>query len=352
MEPDLFLKQKKMGQLPRRFYLWLNDAQGLKPANPFLLQSWKKRIRHINVPFIDFNQGLFRNIYKCPRIFHDIEPLITAVDDTGLFGKIQNDWGSRPPVIGIEPEWNELGEKALRELGIPLGAWFACLHCREAGFHRYMPGQFFRNAEIETYLDAARWVVEQGGYVVRIGDPSMTPLPKEPGLVDYAHSQLKSGWLDLYLGATCRYFIGSGSGPASIAPLYGKPMSMANNLPLSATTFYCHNQLGLATPKLLRRKSDGVFLTFKQQLESPIGNYRSTELYHDAGLEWVNNDAQDILEMTRELHSLASDNLQLDKKDKQLQARIKGHLKPGHYGYQSNCLFSPAFLRRYEHLIG
>jgi putative glycosyltransferase (TIGR04372 family) len=351
MEPDLFLKERALGRLPKRRYLWLIDQQLKAVSNRFLLEAWKERIPHLHLTFLDLRYGFFKNAYACPEIFHNIEPYITAINATGLFGIIQHEWGNRPPVIGISPSVEKRGRAALRQLGVPDGAWFACLHCRESGFHRYRPDQFFRNADLATYLAAAAFVVEQGGWVIRVGDPSMTRLPARPGLIDYAHSALKSDWLYVYLGAACRYFVGSGSGPASIAPVFGKPMCMANNLPLSASLFYCHDTLGLATPKLLRSKREQRLLTFAEQLGSEIGNFRFTELYREAGLEWIDNDEDDILSMAKELHAMAEGSFSLSVEDRERQNRFRALFRPGHYGYQCDCLLSPAFLKRHEALL-
>ena len=313
MEPDLFLKEKALGCVPNHLYIWIIDKQVV--ANWALLNSWKKRIPHIYLRWIDFQSGYFRKFCKSNNIFYDTEKYIVAVDQTGMFGELQKKWGNRSPVLSIEPEWRKKGYIKLGKLGVPKGSWFACLHCREQGYHRFVSGQFFRNANIETYLKAIEFVVSSGGWVLRLGDSSMTKLPEMDHVIDYAHSEYKADWFDLFLGSECRYFVGSASGPTSLAPAYAKPMCMANCLPLSATPFYCHDGQGIATPKLLFSSKEKRFLTFAEIMSSEIGSYRFTELYENADLEWVDNDADDILNMTRELHDLSRGCLELSPED-------------------------------------
>jgi hypothetical protein len=45
---------------------------------------------------------------------------------------------------------------------------------------------------------------------------------------------------------------------------------------------------------------------------------------------------------------MADGTLVLSADDQELQSRVKAMFRPGHYGYGSDCLFSPAFLRKYR----
>ena len=80
---------------------------------------------------------------------------------------------------------------------------------------------WFRNADVVTYLPAIREVIARGGYIIRLGDSSMRPLPKEKGIVDYALSNAKSEFMDLFLCSTCKFFIGTNSGLGLVPPIFG-----------------------------------------------------------------------------------------------------------------------------------
>jgi putative glycosyltransferase (TIGR04372 family) len=62
------------------------------------------------------------------------------------------------------------------------------------------------------YIKAIKAVTKAGGWVFRMGDPSMTPLPKMPQVIDYAHNEIRCDWMDIFLGATFKFLIGTGSG--------------------------------------------------------------------------------------------------------------------------------------------
>jgi len=68
---------------------------------------------------------------------------------------IQGQWGSRPPLLSLDESDRERGQRSLREMGLPDGAWFVCLHAREGG---YSPGDehrhSYRNVDIASFDQA------------------------------------------------------------------------------------------------------------------------------------------------------------------------------------------------------
>lgn len=101
------------------------------------------------------------------------------------------------------------------------------VHCREGGFR--LNGQHdLRNADIASYRTALRHLVAQGYRAIRLGDPSMTPLPPMDGVVDYAVSALKSEELDILLPGIARFHLGSSSGMSLVPLLFGTPCLFLN----------------------------------------------------------------------------------------------------------------------------
>lgn len=157
-------------------------------------------------------------------------------------------WHERgePPILATSAADQARGWECLGQLGVPPGAWFVTLHVRDKAFYgkRCDPG---RCCDVLTYLPAVRLIHQHGGWVVRIGDAGMKPLPRCPGLVDYPHSAFKSPWMDVFLMSQCRFYIGTNSGPAFVPPLFGVPCLYTNWFPFSLCPFYPGN---LLLPKL------------------------------------------------------------------------------------------------------
>lgn len=118
---------------------------------------------------------------------------------------------------------------ALRQaMGLPADAWFVCLHVRDGGFHNDAAVSGERNANILNYLAAIREITARGGWVVRMGDPKMAPLPAMAQVIDYPFTPQKSDLMDIYLISVCQAYIGMQSGIHDIALLFQRPMIVTN----------------------------------------------------------------------------------------------------------------------------
>lgn len=182
-------------------------------------------------------------------------------------GLVQEAWerAGRAPLLALTPADEEYGRTKLRALGVPDGAWFVALHVRSPGYHKegVQVHQSHRNADIATYLQAAREVVRRGGWVVRMGDTTMPRLPPTPGVIDYAHSPGKSARMDVFLCAACRFFVGVASGISHVPTAFGVPCVLTNWL---SNALPVYSRYDLFLPKLLRSAADGRFVPFDQYL--------------------------------------------------------------------------------------
>lgn len=107
------------------------------------------------------------------------------------------------------------------------GRWLVCLHLRGEGFRG--DRRSVRNVDHQTYLPAIRHVIEAGGQVVRLGDPSMPEFPGIEGLVDLAvHPDTFAE--QMYALSKARFFLGSDSGPAALAGAFRVPCAVTNCL--------------------------------------------------------------------------------------------------------------------------
>lgn len=121
-----------------------------------------------------------------------------------------------------------VGRAALAEFGISERDWWVCFHVREPGFYEDYSSSQYRNGSISSYLGAIEVVTAMGGWVIRLGDPTMEPLPPLKHVVDIAHSQLRSPRLDAYVLRNCTAFIGMQSGVMDSAILFERPLLITN----------------------------------------------------------------------------------------------------------------------------
>lgn len=171
-----------------------------------------------------------------------------------------------PLPVGLRPEKRARAHATRLEMEIPEGAWFVGLHVRERGFYNDREEYTCRNGTIANYFPAIREVTSRGGWVVRLGDKSMTPLPKMDRVVDYPHTRFKSDLMDMYLLSECRFYIGMSSGILDTAFLFQRPMLIANMT--NMTFVYPRRPEDRGIPKHVYSKSRGRFLSLREIFEA------------------------------------------------------------------------------------
>jgi len=117
-----------------------------------------------------------------------------------------------------------------KKWGMGADDWYVCLHMRDAGTRgdKVGAGESIRNTSFENYVDAVRYIADQGGWVIRMGGSKAFALPPMARLIDYARSPDQTPLMDIHLVRKARIFIGTTSGFAYVASSFGIPTAMVN----------------------------------------------------------------------------------------------------------------------------
>lgn len=201
-------------------------------------------------------------------------------------------WATKRPFAELPEDLRARGDAMLAGLGVPPGAPIVTLHVRESGFNDHIGWDMgLRDADIATYGPAIGWLAASGAYVVRLGDPSMRRAEPRDGLIDYPFSAGRSGAMDIYLAARCRFHIGTASGMSFVPLLFGRPVLMTNWL--TPAHLVCSPNV-VTLPKLLLDHAGEVVPMaircdrYRELLERP-----DAELH---GLSVRDNDPEEIRE--------------------------------------------------------
>jgi putative glycosyltransferase (TIGR04372 family) len=301
---DIYLKHKLLsGQSAQKTVLV--PPRGFPIPNRVLLECWR--------PYVE----IWDADAALPLELCDLEAIelvqdefwcikLNAVEQTRMFSyaasHVQHEWDKtgRPPLLSVEPELEQLGWSVLEQLGVPRNAWFVCLHVREAGFHKAWhekhPGT--RNADVLTYMDAVRTIVERGGWVIRMGDASMAPLPQTHGLIDYAHSEVKSAAVDVFLCAKARFFIGTNSGLGLVPPIFGVPCVLTNWSPIALPQWYTRDRF---IPKMVYSTGEKRLLTIEELFTTPAGWQQFEKYFREHDLQVLDNTPEEINQLIMEM---------------------------------------------------
>ena len=99
--------------------------------------------------------------------------------------------------------------------------WFGLIHVRGPRNGNFEHAQA-RDANIDRYRRIGEFVNHSGGLLIRMGDDGFPRLKRNFVAFDYAHSDLRSEFMDVWFWNNCRFWVGNMNG-ASVPPLtFGK----------------------------------------------------------------------------------------------------------------------------------
>ena len=265
--------------------------------------------------------------------------------------------GLKSVLFELNDEHRKMGEQVLKEIGLPKNAWYVTLHVREPGYRGETPKnttENWRNCNPQDYMKACKVITDAGGWVFRMGDPSMTPLPPMPQVIDYALSDIRTDWMDVFLGATCRFLIGTGSGYYHIPSFFGVPCILTN-FP-GFVPYYGIRSQDLYLPRWLKNSKTGDLISFEDYMSPPVANFSSEQNFIDANLQWIENTPEELEAVTKEMLLRTDKNISPKIYEDKLQLRFKDLAEAcGHkYGYKKLKAFasiSQDFINKYSDLI-
>ena len=344
---DIYIKMGILGWRPQSHTILLAPPEQV--INPCLLNYWRRYLHIITDPsVIERLLPLGKNM-RCLEysLFQIKIAKGQMVDVSYAFSAVQKQWEveGNSPMLTLLPSDYRRGWNCLQDLGVPKNAWFVCLHVREDGF-RAEGLITHRSADIDTYLFAIKSIVARGGWVIRMGDPSMKPLPAMKQVIDYAHTDVKSDWMDVFLGASCRFFLGTNSGLNCIPCIFGIPCALTNMWPISARSVQSQD---LFIPKLAWSEFENCYLTFEEALSPKFFFNLNSKLLYSWGIKVVDNTPEEINELVLEMLDRLDGKVQYTEEDEILQQQFNSLPTP--YGQSAfNSRMGRSFLQKYYNL--
>ncbi|WP_315773380.1 MULTISPECIES: TIGR04372 family glycosyltransferase [unclassified Bradyrhizobium] len=346
---DCHLRMAALGMLPRANYVLL--APPSKVVNQPFLRLFAPHVTIVEDP------ALVDDLLPYQRLVGDQFIAVRGKDGLAepwahAASRAQVAWAEqqRRPIVKVPSELMETGAARLRAAGVTAD-WFVAMHIREGGYHGDGPGttRQHRSANVGDYLDAIAAITARGGAVVRLGDRSMTPLRGMAGVFDYAHSDIKSAEMDLYLCAAARLFVGTTSGLTTAVQALGTPMLLVNCISNDCQFWHEHTDFTVR-PVYDRRTRRYLSLreTYRQPLQALLID---TAVLARHGLDIHPNTAQDIAAAVR--YKLDC----LDEPGRSLRAggplldRYRAALSGNPYNFGA-ALPVPDFLDRLPELLG
>jgi len=343
-EPDIFLKEFLLkGKSYRSPVILLKTSV----ANELLLRFWEKYYVVIKNRILVI---LLSPLLQHPLTRFDTKKYVVAMNQTAQAFSIQSQWADRPPLLEVSKELKKEGDLILKKLGVEAGRWYVCMHARSPHYSPLDESyNNFRNFNFENFNLAVRWIHNHGGVCIRMGDSKINRVKDVPGLIDYAVCDFKEDWIDIYLAATCRFFVGSASGLYAVAVVFGRPVALVNLAPFSMALPLRKGDIGI--PKLYKDVKSGRLLRFNEIISMGAANYRFSENFKDADIELLDNSPEDILGLVIEQYNRTMGCYVQTDQDFYLQNTFNSIFKNGDYCYGSSANIGSDFLRKYKDLL-
>lgn len=338
LEADSFLRDRMVSGPPPRRHLLLEPDGGF--ANLVVAEYLS---RYFIVVRRSRWSRLLKLAFEREGLIEDTAPHAVAMYQTARCFAVYERWGARPPLFELTRSDVAHRAAALKNLGVPDDAWFVCVHARGGG---YSPSDEFahsyRNVPIEDYGPAMDRIVERGGWCIRMGDPTMEPMPTKRNCVDYALSPVRSARLDVVLSASCRFFLSCSSGLYNVAAMFGRPSALANTAPLAAS--YSQGVADLAIPQRMR-DAQGRLMSFDEVFASGIAQMRLTSEFTARYLRPTNVTPGEIADLVGEMLDRLDGRAEYTAEDEERQARFRSYFRDGHYAFGAGSRIGRDFLR-------
>lgn len=242
-----------------------------------------------------------------------------------------------PTHLKFTEEEEEFGRQEMRGMGMDPDTPFVCFYSRDGVFlHQLYPrieavyGGYgvntYRNSSIENYTQVAEKLTELGYYAIRMGKFVEKPLSiSDPKIIDYAtHHQ--SDFMDLYLSARCRFFIGNNGGMVTLPLIFRKPLVIVNVFPPGNGIDNATSKDNIFIPKMIHSSVEGRLLTFRETLETKfaregIHSEEDWKDFHDQGLTLVENTPEEIEQVSMEMEQRLNSEFTVSEHDQELRAR-------------------------------
>jgi putative glycosyltransferase (TIGR04372 family) len=259
------------------------------------------------------------------------------------------------------------GLELLRQFGVPSGAEYVCFIVRDSGYLKTLYGDLgdyhsFRNADINNFMLAAEELTKFGVYVFRMGSVVEKQfISDNPMIIDYASNELRSDFMDIFLGATCLFCLTTSTGFDAVPLAFRRPLAIVDYVPAGYLPTWGKQHVVLTKHHV--SEATGNELTLSQILDSEVAHALSSNDFIQGGIRLVENSAIEVTNVCIEMYQRlkghwleGADDIERQKQFEELFTNRPSYLTHQVSGVQIHgkieATFSSEFLRRNPSYIG
>jgi len=302
LEPEQLLSNREIeakskttkNPFPLVMDIWSLGPRQLQ-ANRYLAKKWKMRI--LTMPSWVVN-ALFQAGAK-------ILVLQLETPNLSIYGP-NNALDHCESHLSFTNREDQRAQKELAQMGIDSNKPFVCLVVRDGGHYASTGesesiGYDLLNTDISTFELAAQGLAERGYQVVRMGAGSEKPMTlKHANVFDYAKSQNRSAFLDIYLAGKCSFAISTQTGPDCVSLVFRRPVCYIDIARYSQ--FFLGTNIAYWNPTTLMK--NGLRMTLQQIMDSGVALLKDPDDFEKQGIISVRSTPEVIRQLTVEFAQL------------------------------------------------
>ena len=359
--PALYRCKKKLKiNLPKKkyidfVYIHYND----KVFNRQLVKMWKRKFNFLSSYILDPINRVNKLVPGWKTHAIEIMSFRPERDVDNLIEKYQP--------LNFTNEEEIYGKKILNKFGLKDGDKFVCLAVRDNAYEklkispRYRNWSYhdYRNHDIDSFVLAAEELTRRGYHVFRMGVVvNKTFNSNNPKIIDYVNTNLRSDFMDVYLGAKCSFCISTGLGFDHVPYIFRRPI-VSMTLPVVDLPTFSEKYLNITKHHVLKKEKRK--LTLSEIFSYGLAYTHDTKVFKQKGIELVDYTPDEIKDLVIEMVENLEFKRKLNPEEEELQKTFKSlfasNIKRVHYheevkrlGYkkyhgQVRSRFSTKFLR-------
>ena len=287
--------------MPEKKYIdFVYIDPNFKIFNKQLAKMWKRKFNFLPGYFLD-------PLYKVNKLIpgwdkHTIDMLAKIP-----FRDVDNLIYKHQPLNFTEDEEIH-GKNILRKFGLNDKDKFVCLAIRDSGYQkdkintRFHDWSYhdYRNQDINNYSLASEELAKRGYYVFRMGVSVEKPfISNNSKIIDYSNSNLRSDFMDIYLGAKCSFCISSSFGFDQLPDFFGIPIVFSSVAPVGDIHSYREKDLYLTKHHVLKKEQRRLSLS--EIFSKGVAFAYASKIYVEKGIELVENTQEEIKDLVIEM---------------------------------------------------
>ena len=294
----LFFIRRKIGVFENFHYLLISPSiKSKKVANvPLLLMfiAYSKKVANVRIicsSFLHFFFTFFQVEFRNSQLLFDL-----------TMESKESEFSLGIETVCFSEKQKIYGESVLNRMPIPQNKKIVSIFARDSSYlnHKNPKKDWsyhsYRDCDIETYIEAIRYLINKNYVVLRVGSEYSKKLNfVDENYFEYSLSDYKSAFMDLFIIYQSKFVIGSTSGATDIAALFNVPFVGVNYAP------FIESPLGKEDIFIQKKtiNSKGEIIPYKNIIsDSRYYSFDGNKMEHLYGIKYLDNSAEEILDAT------------------------------------------------------